>query len=257
MFIGPDNCDEPHTPDAMPGTERPPNPGAADSAERSATEPVPPDGSVAAAGPPVAPLTVPAPDAGAGTADWLAPEGRGWAWPEPAARAVPPCSAAGEVAEPEGAGAGAEVPEGETVGDGETVGGGAGTVIDGAGSVGAGSEGTGTAGVGVAVAVADGDGDGDGDRNGDSVGAGASDGSGAAVSAAAAQDPRSATPEAPAVRPVAAEVPLSGSAGRSGVRALDAGTPADMTSTAPSAAAAVPRRRPPWKPVSVRKLSDF
>jgi hypothetical protein len=39
--------------------------------------------------------------------------------------------------------------------------------------------------------------------------------------------------------------------------ALDAGTPAERTSTAPSAAAAVPRRRPPWKPVSVRVSSDF
>jgi hypothetical protein len=242
MFIGPDNCDEPHMPDAMPGTERPPNPGAADSAERSVTERVPPDGPGPAAGPPVAPLATVAPDAGAGTADWLAPEGRGWAWPEPAARAVPPCSAAGEGADEEGAGAGAgaEVPEGETVGDGETVG-----VTEGAG------------GVGVVVAVAVGDGEGDGVRNGDGVGAGASDGSGSAVSAAAAQSPRSATPETLVLSRVVAELPLPGSAGRSGVRALDAGTPADMTSTAPSAAAAVPRRRPPWKPVSVRKLSDF
>ncbi|MFJ5698213.1 hypothetical protein [Arthrobacter sp. NPDC093139] len=39
--------------------------------------------------------------------------------------------------------------------------------------------------------------------------------------------------------------------------ALDAGTPADKTSTAPSATAAVPRRSPPWLPVSVRKFSDF
>ena len=39
--------------------------------------------------------------------------------------------------------------------------------------------------------------------------------------------------------------------------ALDAGTPADRTSTAPSAAALVPRRRPPWKPVRVRKDLDF
>jgi len=39
--------------------------------------------------------------------------------------------------------------------------------------------------------------------------------------------------------------------------ACDAGTPAERTSTAPSAAAAVPRRRPPWKPVSVRVSSDF
>ncbi|KRE50286.1 hypothetical protein ASG92_08250 [Arthrobacter sp. Soil736] len=238
MFVGPFNPAEPHTPDAIPGTERPPKPDAADSAERSATEPVLPVGSGPAAGPLAAAA---GDDAGAGAVHWLALVGRGLAGPEPAACDVPACSAAGEGAEPEGAGAGAEVPDGETVGDG------AGAVTEGAVGVG----------VGVAVAVGVADGDGDDVRKGDSVGAGVSDGSGSAVSAAVAQAPRSATPETPALSPVVAEVPLSGSAGRAGVRALDAGTPADMTSTAPSAAAAVPRRRPPWKPVSVRKLSDF
>jgi hypothetical protein len=72
MFIGPDNPAEPHTPDAIPGTERPPNPPAAVSAETSAAEPALPDGSGPAAGAPVAPPeappeAVPAPDdAGAG-----------------------------------------------------------------------------------------------------------------------------------------------------------------------------------------------
>lgn len=247
MFIGPDNPAEPHIPDAIPGTERPPKPPAAVSAETSAAEPALPDGSGTAAGAPVAPLeappeAVPAPDdAGAEEVHWLEAEGRGRAGPEPAAPDVPPCSAAGEEAVPEGAGA--AVPDGEPVGDG------AGGVTEGAVGVGVG--------VAVAVAVAVAVGEGDGDRIGDSVGAGVSDGSGSAVSAAAAQASRSATPETLALSPVVAEVPLSGTTGRSGVRALDAGTPADMTSTAPSAAAAVPRRRPPWKPVSVRKLSDF
>jgi hypothetical protein len=251
MFIGPDNPAEPHTPDAIPGTERPPKPQAAVSAETSAAEPALPDGAGPAAGPTVPPLeaapeAAPGPDdAGAGEVHWLEAEGRGRAWPEPAVPDVLPVSAAGEEAEPEGAGAGAAVPDGEPVGDG------AGGVTEGAVGVGLGVE------VAVAVAVAVGVGEGDGDCNGDSVGAGVSDGSGSAVSAAAAQASRSATPETLALSPVVAEVPLSGPTGRSGVRALDAGTPADMTSTAPSAAAAVPRRRPPWKPVSVRKLSDF
>lgn len=251
MFIGPDNPAVPHTPDAIPGTERPPKPQAAVSAETSAAEPALPVGSGLASGPPVAPLeappeAVPAPDdAGAGEVHWLEAEGRGRAGLELAAPDVPPFSAAGEEAEPEdvGAGAGAAVPDGEPVGDG------AGGVTEGAVGVGVG--------VAVAVAVAVAVGEGDGDRIGDSVGAGVSDGSGSAVSPAAAQASRSATPETLALSPVVAEVPLSGPTGRSGVRALDAGTPADMTSTAPSATAAVPRRRPPWKPVSVRKLSDF
>lgn len=59
----------------------------------------------------------------------------------------------------------------------------------------------------------------------------------------------------PASTEVVASVVVSGAGTRD--TALDAGTPADRTSTAPSAAAAVPRRRPPWKPVSVRVSSDF
>lgn len=62
----------------------------------------------------------------------------------------------------------------------------------------------------------------------------------------------------PATTEVVAPVPsvvVSGAGTRD--TALDAGTPAERTSTAPSAAAAVPRRRPPWKPVSVRVSSDF
>lgn len=39
--------------------------------------------------------------------------------------------------------------------------------------------------------------------------------------------------------------------------AWDAGTPAVRTSTAPIAAAALPRRTPPWIPVRERKISDL
>lgn len=56
---------------------------------------------------------------------------------------------------------------------------------------------------------------------------------------------------------VAASAPSVVSGAGTRDTALDAGTPAERTSTAPSAAAAVPRRRPPWKPVSVRVSSDF
>lgn len=39
--------------------------------------------------------------------------------------------------------------------------------------------------------------------------------------------------------------------------ACDAGTPAERTSTAPIAAAALPRRTPPWIPVREREISDL
>jgi len=165
-----------------------------------------------------------------------------------------------------------------------------GTGTDGTGTDGTGSEvtgsdgdGTGTAGVGLLEMVTDGSGVGagtsgasDGGTDGDSEGAsdGGSEGAGPAgrsrcpdpfvrsfdrAAAAQAWRPAASTVASspvPAVAPDCSESPSSSDAGSSEA-ALDAGTPADKTSTAPNAAAAVPRRRPPWKPVSERKPSDF
>ena len=80
----------------------------------------------------------------------------------------------------------------------------------------------------------------------------------AQASAPGPRTPRRPAREHPPPRSVVAAAPsvvVSGAGTRD--TALDAGTPAERTSTAPSAAAAVPRRRPPWKPVSVRVSSDF
>jgi hypothetical protein len=87
-------------------------------------------------------------------------------------------------------------------------------------------------------------------------GAGGPEGCGLGPRTTEAQTSSEGTPAS--MDAVAAESALSVVSG-AGTRdtALDAGTPAERTSTAPSAAAAVPRRRPPWKPVSVRVSSDF
>jgi hypothetical protein len=78
-----------------------------------------------------------------------------------------------------------------------------------------------------------------------------------AAAAQALRPAASTVASSPVPVPDFSESPSSPEAGISVVAALDAGTPADRTSTAPNAAAAVPRRSPPWKPVSERKPSDF
>ena len=86
-------------------------------------------------------------------------------------------------------------------------------------------------------------------------GSGESEGSGFGPRTTDATASSKGTPASTEVVAAAPSVVVSGAGTRD--TALDAGTPADRTSTAPSAAAAVPRRRPPWKPVSVRVSSDF
>ncbi|QCO99215.1 hypothetical protein FCN77_17820 [Arthrobacter sp. 24S4-2] len=105
---------------------------------------------------------------------------------------------------------------------------------------------------GSVVGVGEGDG---GVRRPGGVGSPVSEGSGLGARTTDAQASSNGTP----AWTVAVVSPPSDVVSGAGTRdtAWDAGTPAERTSTAPSAAAAVPRRRPPWKPVSVRVSSDF
>jgi len=170
--------------------------------------------------------------------------------PPVAGAGVPGACAApveGAVAPPAGDGAG--VPDGGTLppeGEGE--------------GEGAGDDGTGDGEGHTGSVVGDGDGVGwlrwPGGACLPVPGAGGPEGCGLGPSTTEAQTSSDPIPASTDVA-VSASAPSVVSGAGTRDTALDAGTPAERTSTAPSAAAAVPRRRPPWKPASVRVSSDF